>query len=470
MKKLSATVLAVFATLTAFCQVPAIQPKVDERMELLSIVFRIAGADEYINNQLTGYTKEIDSFFAPYKNCELINFTRKLRHINGVSFDAVMSMAASIEFNGGIRFKENLSDASLDKRWGKNDAEKFLQQLNRFYKESNFHEFFVNHLPLFTAATTNFSQLLRQVDFTWFQTFYGGILNGNFNLVVSLTNGGSNYGVKARFKDGKEELYAIIGTWKTDNLGQPVYTNDVIATIIHEYNHSFCNPLIDDFFSEMEPAAVKFYNEESAVLQRQAYSSAKTMSYEILVRACVIRYYQKHLPNPNNINRMIVKEKSKGFLWIEDLVNALAIYELNRDKYPALKDYMPEIVKVQNELSPTKLKLDFDSKCARIISLNIINNSRKVDPGIKEIIVKFDRPMNTGANGSSYGKLGKDYFPEVPKDLKGKWSETTKMEWAMPVILKPNTQYSISFPSDFFMDEQNYPLNETYYLDFKTKK
>jgi hypothetical protein len=42
------------------------------------------------------------------------------------------------------------------------------------------------------------------------------------------------------------------------------------------------------------------------------------------------------------------------------------------------------------------------------------------------------------------------------------------MEWSVPVNLKPNSTYSISFPAEFFVDENGYPMKETYCLDFKT--
>ncbi len=36
-------------------------------MELLSIVFRLAGNDEYNMNLLPAYTEDVDRYFAPYK-------------------------------------------------------------------------------------------------------------------------------------------------------------------------------------------------------------------------------------------------------------------------------------------------------------------------------------------------------------------------------------------------------------------
>jgi len=381
----------------------------------------------------------------------------------------VMSMAGNIEIKDSIRFKVNLKENSLDKRWGKPEAEKFLMLLNRFYVETKFHDFFENNKSLYTVAETNFSKILHQVDFTWFQSFYGGKPAEGFNLIISLVNGGGNYGVKAMYNDGREDIYAIMGSWKTDSLGQPVYTMDVIGTIIHEYNHSFCNPLIDANFKQMEEVAGKFWEEEKSVLQRQAYTSAKTMCYEILVRACVIKYYQTAKLSPEGVNKMIIAEKSRGFLWINYLVDELSVYEGKRDKYPELKDFMPEIVSMQNRLMPSKLKAEFDFRCARIVSSNIADKSKKVDPGITEIILKFDVPMNMTVKGLGYGKKGKQYLPEITKNARSKWDKETKTEWSLPVTLKPGTWYSISFPADLFMSEGGYPLKETYYLDFKTR-
>ena len=362
MKRTGTVTLLILLSFSAFSQVSAVQPKVDERTELLSIVFRLAGSEEYVNNAIPSYVKDIDAWFKPFRESELIKYAQKLGKTNGVSFDAVMSMAGNIEIKDSIRLKQNLKENSLDKRWGKPEAEKFLTPLNRFYIETKFHDFFENHKSLYTIAETNFSRILSQVDFTWFQSFYGGKPAEGFNLIISLVNGGGNYGIKASYNDGREDIYAIMGSWKTDSLGQPVYTKDVIGTIIHEYNHSFCNPLIDDSFKQMEDVAGKFWEEEKDVLRRQAYASAKTMCYEILVRACVIKYYQTAKLSQEDVNRMIIAEKSRGFLWINYLVDELSVYEGKRNKYPELKDFMPEIVRMQNRLSPSKLKAEYDTR------------------------------------------------------------------------------------------------------------
>jgi len=73
------------------------KPHVDQRVELLSIAFRLAGNPEYSSRKFKLYTDRIEHHFAAYKSHELIIFIQKLRKKNGVSFDAVMSMAVHID-------------------------------------------------------------------------------------------------------------------------------------------------------------------------------------------------------------------------------------------------------------------------------------------------------------------------------------------------------------------------------------
>lgn len=76
-------------------------PKVDERVEIVSIVFRLAGAEEYSQNYNKKYTTDINTYFEPYKNSEIIEFIKENRNKNGLGYDAVMSMALHLSFKNG---------------------------------------------------------------------------------------------------------------------------------------------------------------------------------------------------------------------------------------------------------------------------------------------------------------------------------------------------------------------------------
>ena len=84
MKILTGIFFIIFLTSTAFSQSLILNPAVDEKTELLSIVFRLAGEEEYVNNEIKNYTDAIDKYFDPYKDDALIKFVKKIRKKNGI--------------------------------------------------------------------------------------------------------------------------------------------------------------------------------------------------------------------------------------------------------------------------------------------------------------------------------------------------------------------------------------------------
>ncbi len=289
MKKNALTIILSFAFCISFSQNIAIQPKVDERTEFLSIVFRLAEAKEYMNNDVTNYAKDIDQYFESFKKHELITFVKAIRETNSIGFDAVMTMAINLELNQSIKLKENLSDDSHDKRWGDHNAQ-FIDLLNRFYVDAKFHDFYVNHQSFYDKVAANFEETLKELDVQWLEKFFGQAPNGSTNLILSVSNGRNCYGPKTIYKSGQKDIYAIMGVEKTDSLGVPIYTNRLIPFIIHELCHSYCNPIIDSHYNEMESTASKIHSLVSTKMEEQHYGSPQTMLKEMLVRACVIKY------------------------------------------------------------------------------------------------------------------------------------------------------------------------------------
>ena len=63
MKKLFVTLLFSLAGSAVFSQTVLLNPVVDERTELMSIVFRLAESPEYMNSDIKNYTNSIDDYF-----------------------------------------------------------------------------------------------------------------------------------------------------------------------------------------------------------------------------------------------------------------------------------------------------------------------------------------------------------------------------------------------------------------------
>lgn len=324
-------------------------PKVDKRIELLSIVFRLAGNMEYNDEIFKSYTSDIHSHFDRYREHELIKFTREIKDKNRIGFDAVMRMAIYLEqpptLNPIVPFTTDIPDG----RWGLENAAKFLKLLQQFYIDAKCDDFFNAHKELYRISAERYKSVYESLDLKWLNRYYGNEPKGSFNIIPGLGNGGGNYGVKAVLPDGEKSMYAIMQTSSIDSTNIPVYdVNFNLPTLIHEFNHSYVNDLQKKFEKELEKSGAKLYGLVSEAMRRQAYANWVTVINEALVRASVIRYLMNHNSDISVAKNQLMSEFGRGFFWIKGLVDCLGEYEKNRDKYPTLESYMPIIINYYN--------------------------------------------------------------------------------------------------------------------------
>ena len=323
-------------------------PRVDKRVELLSIVFRIAGNWEYNDESYKLYTERIHSYFDKYKNHPLILFATEMRN-KGVSFDAVMKMAIYLEQPPVLNPIIPFTSVVPEKRWGKEESNKFVKLLQQFYSDANCENFFIENEGLYKIAQENFIQVYEALDINWYSKYYGVQPKGSLNVILGLGNGGGNYGVKMTYPDGKEDAYAIMGTGTVDSIGKPFYkTENYLPTLIHEFNHSYVNYLTDNNIKGLENSGELLFDIVKDNLRRQSYGNWQTMMNEALVRASVIRYMLDHDYEKNTVRNQLITEFGNGFFWIKGLVGILGEFEKNRDKYPTLESYMPVIIEFYN--------------------------------------------------------------------------------------------------------------------------
>lgn len=438
--------------------------KVDQRVELLSIVARLAEYDEYVNNDFKIYADDVDKYFAKYKQHPAIEFARKVRESNGVGFDAVASMA--VHLNPNLTPKVAFSESIPDKRWTKKGAEEFVKLLQQFYKDANCETFFKSHAELYKTTEERFQILLNKVDFVWYKIFYGEIPKGNFNLYIGLLNGGGNFGPKVVFPDGREESFAIIGTWKMDDKGLPIYTDDVLPTIIHEYNHSFINHLVYANEQNLSVAGEKVFKPVEDKMAAQAYPSWKTMMLESLVRAAVVRYLFEH--DKSTYLQEITIQQNRGFLWIDELSVLLGTYENSRKTYPTFRSFMPMVAAYYTDLAKRiddKVE-NFAKKQPKVIAIDAFTNgAQDVDSKITQITFTFDRALSGKGYSINLGNSGSDHFP-IEKVV-GYSENDTKV--TVQVKLKPDWDYEFVLTGNAFKSKDGYPL-QNYLVKFKTKK
>jgi len=441
-------------------------PYVDRRVELLSIVFRLAGNPEYNYNSFPQYVEKIENHFTPYRNHQLIRFIKKKLQKQGVSYDAVMLMAIYItnppEMKPLVAFTDNIPED----RWGKKNATKFLKLLNEFYKDTHCEDFFKENTALYQEVNRRFYSLYKEIDLNWYQSFYGEKPKDQFKIIIGLGNGPGNYGPKLILPDKQETVYAIMGIYKVDKQGLPIYfSKGYLPILIHEFNHSFVNKTVDKFHKELEKSGEIIFSKVQSEMERQAYGNWQTMFNESVVRAAVIRYMKTHQFDQKKIDREMIRQLNRGFYWMEGLVKELEKYEENRDKFSNLESFMPEIVQFFDKTATQidELKHKIDEKRPVIVSIKpFVNNDSQVDYHIKQIIVTFNKEIqNKRLKIHSGGK-------RLPEITRTSLSEDQK-SFIIEVKLEPDTEYQLLLSGWYFKSKENYSIKD-YNLIFKTKK
>lgn len=467
LRSLPALALFIGISFELLAQTVALKPQVDRRIELMSIVFRLAGNDEYNGHQFATYVQDIHQHFDAYKTHPAVLMAKQVAQDNGVGFDAVMSMAIHLTQPPSLKPIATFTKTHLDKRWGTTNAEKFATLLEQFYRDAHCQQFFNQHEAVYQRAVNRFSQVLNKVDAGWYKQYYGIRPTGRFNVVIGVGNGGGNYGPNATLPNGKEEIYAIMGTWAVDSTKNPVYDEEaVLPIIVHEFNHSFVNSLIDQHADKLEAAGKTIYPPVADKMRPQAYSNWKTMFSESLVRASVVRYLVKHNSDNSASRRQIREEEARGFIWTQGLVDLLNDYESNRGQYPTLSSFMPPIVRFFGQIATDfpAFQQAYNQKRAHVVGIEpLTGKTQAIDPRLTELVIRFDKPMNPKKVSINIGSTGKDHFPL--QGIIGFSDDNQTL--TLKIGLKPNWDYSFWLTDKSFQTPDGYPLVE-HEVAFKT--
>jgi len=463
------TVMAAQSTNPAASDsVPSVRVLVDPRVELLSLIFRLAGNREYNMARVESYAGDADKQFGKFRDHAVVNLARKLRNTRGVSYDAVMSMAIHLTDAEDLELKLPLQPwpEGLDKRWTAPEVSHFLAAARQFVKDSSFPEFIEQHQPLYQTTVARMQTLMqKEAHLEWFDTFFGKRSQASFTIVLGLLNGGGNYGPHLRAADGREELYCVLGVWQTDKQGLPEFTSGTLPIVVHEFCHSYANPLVERHWAELQPSGDVLFEQVAGQMRAQAYGNGQTLLKESLVRACVIRYVRCY-DGEEAARREIQVEKRNGFLWMPELSDLLGEYEAHRERYPTLEDFSPRLVAFFTETAKNfpKTQADLAGRQPKVVSMSPANGAQDVDPGLTSIQVVFDRPMAD----KSWALVGGS--PHCPETGKGAHFDAQHKIWTVPVKLKPDWSYEFRLNSETyvgFYSEQGVPL-EPFTVTFKT--
>ena len=327
------------------------EPYVSETVELIGLIFRLAGSPGYYNGcNVPSVAESADSYFAHMTNHKAVSLAKSYQQ-RGVAYDAVTGYANQLIFYKpdkivfATNYKEG-SNTSFD-RWSKTMKKEMLSAINDFYKTSHFHDWFVSTQAEQKQALAAFKSAC-DIDYTWFDTFYGNNNKLASRIILSFMIGSHNNGISLQRSDGTLLLTPVFGSLSQS--GSTIRFGGDTNLIIHEFSHPYCNPLIDKYWSSISAKAKDIFQTVGEQMAEQAYGQPEIMMYETLVRSCTISYLRTH-NQQEWVEPYIVHAESKGFILVRAVVEALERFENESEKYKNLEGFMPEIIKVINNFN-----------------------------------------------------------------------------------------------------------------------
>ena len=431
-----------------------LRSRVDERFELTSIMFALAGAPEYCSIGIPSYLQDIIDELTPYQESEPINYVRVLNQRYLIGYNAVSGTAAMMEIvDGEVRLQPQYDVADVvkyDNRWTEELFTTYLEMVNRFYRESDFHAFFTAHRPLYDEVTAQMDALLDGTVPDWFRSFFGKPLAGDIEVYVSLTNGPSNYAIPGGI---------LIGSGTGVGNGQP-YIDGFNAPflVIHELSHHYTNPLFLEWWPRIEPAANVIYPHIADMMRTIGYGDASSALCEWMNDLFVIMYMTE--TGNENIPMYTALEMNKGFFWMERSVDFMRNFYADRERYPHVGDFMPQLVAFINYIADNFDLVLAEYENRRPYITNVYPAVGSDISGFEEIVITFSEPMfpSWGFNGTGTDDPTVECLP---------FDKVTWSEDGMRVTLclqqeelKEDTRYGVYLRPSFFGSIRKFGLNE----------
>jgi hypothetical protein len=319
----------------------------DRRIELFSILFRLAGAPEYSQGRVPAYAAAVDAYFAAHREHPAVTTTKAIRQKN-VGFFHPMNLAVHLTPPPTLAERTAFDQPghALGTRWPADQTRGYLEQVRAFYKDAAVDTFFAQQAALYDTANQRLRALVTEHgDPKWFAVFFAMSTPTRFFVVPAPLNGAYQYGATYRDAAGTQEAYAIMGLTKLDDAGMPRFDVNDADNVVHEFAHTLTNRAVDAHLAELAEAGPALFAPVRQQMREQAYGEWQTMIYESVVRAVVVRFLAAHRGAEAAAREIEAQEKS-GFRQMAALARVLEEYERSRDRYRTFADVMPRIVDV----------------------------------------------------------------------------------------------------------------------------
>lgn len=226
-------------------------------------------------------------------------------------------------------------------------VERFMSQLNQFYKDVNFDKFLSDNTYVYQKAAAEVRQNLPDASFIPALETYYGATKHSYNIILNpffKTDWGMGWETTS---PGGADIYNISAPLSKATLGEdgrivsPGFDNptEIRRLSVHEFGHSFVNPLANQ--TDYKPQIERFNNLYEPIEGESQYRDWHTQFCEYVVRAGEVRIA---LAMNDSAAAKATEIRNAKWRYLSHFTRQLARYEQNRARYPTFAAFFPDLV------------------------------------------------------------------------------------------------------------------------------
>ncbi|MDD7887191.1 DUF4932 domain-containing protein [Flavivirga sp. 57AJ16] len=236
---------------------------------------------------------------------------------------------------------------------------KYLDVLYQFYLNQQVELFFKEHIYFYEGAINELNTLIPS-DFTNAMESYYGEKRYKYVALVSPMEiwpieENEGRGISATVEiDGKQIVNEIMSPYvqvpinesNTYNSYGFNYEPTARFLTVHEFSHSFVNPSLEDYRTQIELSSTLFTETLKKKMDSKGVGNWYTYVIESFVRLGEIRIaaIQKDVEREKRLRKY--HTETEYFIFLPQLEQSILEFESNRRKYPMWKDYIPKLLEV----------------------------------------------------------------------------------------------------------------------------
>src|SRR5688572_17387956 len=301
-------------------------------------------------------------FYQKYKSFATSeNLGKALTVADHLWLDYIISLLLQVENFPNAKLKESIDQSyyinfskTKDPGEATRDGTVFLDGLNKFFKEINFDNYFIETSAFYEKVINEIKTALPKQDFIGTtEDFYKHSFDG-YVLIPSLTiPKGMGFGLRNTAGKGTR-VFNVFGAFdaqeflNTKDLKMG-FTNQIRLRelSVHEFGHSFVNPAVDKLPDEIFSQTEKLFEPLKAAMSDQGYNTWRVCIYEHFVRAGEIMIAEKLGDKDGAMRLQTEYEQERKFKYIPAILVELRKFDkgIYKTYYDAVLRSMEELIK-----------------------------------------------------------------------------------------------------------------------------